>query len=277
VKLPRIKLSTVLFAALRVYLLLILLVYFFQDRLLFFPRDHEFKDCRLAKADGFEPVENSSGHTRIRYWRRRTENAKAWLVHFHGNGGSACESLLAAEKLMDLPLAFALVEYPGYESDGEITSQESLLENGLAAFDLIQGDKPSLPVFLFGESLGTGVATYVASKRKTQGLVLQSPYTSTLEVGRQRYPYFPVRYLMHNTFPASEWAPMVKAPVLVLHGSDDRTIPFLFGEAQSKNFRNLSRFVRLEGVGHNDIAEGDPGRFWGEISAFIQQLLRPQF
>lgn len=275
-KFRRIKLPTLIFSFLRIYCLLVLVVYFFQDKLVFFPKDHPFADCKQATTDGFVSIDKTFDDSHIRLLMKRGD-AEAWLLLFHGNGGTACASLSFAEKLASLPIGIALAEYPGYEGDSEKPSQESLLANALAIYDFLKFDKPEVPIMLYGESLGTGVATYVASRRKTLGLMLQSPYTSAVDVGQYRYPFLPVRPLTHNPFPAYEWAPQVEAPVLILHGTADWSVPIRFGEEESKHFKHLARFVKIEGAGHNDVTEKEPGRFWGEVSAFILQLLKPQY
>jgi pimeloyl-ACP methyl ester carboxylesterase len=276
--LPRIQLSTLILSGLRIYALLVLLVFLFQDKLIYFPKDHPFQDCKGALLDGFSSVDTKTvGEMHVRMLRRRSKGSRAWLVLFHGNGGTACSSLMLAERISALPIAIALVEYPGYEGDGEKPTQDALLANGLAAFDLVKADDPEIPIVLYGESLGTAVATYVASKRKPAGLILQSPFTSAAEVGQHRYPFLPVQWLTRNPFPASEWAINVDAPVLALHGTADWSVPLRFGEAEAKNFKNLTRLVKIDGAGHNDVTEKDPGRFWGEVSGFILEHLKPLY
>jgi fermentation-respiration switch protein FrsA (DUF1100 family) len=263
----------VLFTAIRAYALVVLLVYVFQDKLLYFPRDHAFTDCPQAAADGFAALETDFHKTHLRMFRKFNPTAKGWLLLFHGNGGSACQSLFYAEGMGSLPLSIALVEYPGYEEDGLRPGQTSMLENALAAYEYVRTQEvPPLPIVLYGQSLGTGVATYVASVTKPKALILESPYTATVDIGADRYPFLPVSWLMRNRYPASEWAAKVQAPVLAFHGTADTTIPFGFGEAQSHNFKNLVKFVAIAGAGHNDLPQVDPGRFWGEITSFVLGL-----
>src|SRR5581483_949766 len=108
-----------IFSIVRIYALLVLLVFFFQDKLIFFPKDHAFADCQAAVTERFTIVDKTVGDAHVRLLREKSTSAKAWLLLFHGNGGTACGSVLLAERMMDLPVAFALVEYPGYEGDGE--------------------------------------------------------------------------------------------------------------------------------------------------------------
>ena len=84
-------------------------------------------------------------------------------------------------------------------------------------------------IVLYGESLGTGVAVQLATRHQAAGLVLDAPYTSTVDVAAARYPYFPVRLAMRDTYSSSKFIKDVRMPVLILHGEQDTIIPVQYG------------------------------------------------
>ncbi|MBI3557622.1 MAG: alpha/beta hydrolase [Deltaproteobacteria bacterium] len=258
------------------YAALVALVYLVQDRLLFFPQTKPFKECDLAAVSGFETVDAKKDGHEIRLFLRETPGARGWLIMFHGNGSTACDSIYYWDGLRQLPLNFVFAEYPGYQGDGLVRpSQALLLENAVAVYDYLAArNNGRLPVLLMGESLGTGVATYLASLRAVAGLVLRTPYTSIADVGAGHYPFLPVRWLTRNPFPAAEWASAVKCPVLILHGTRDSTIPIANAKQQAARFPGAApQFIEIEGADHNDLSEVDPKRFFGAISSLVAQVL----
>ncbi len=105
---------------------------------------------------------------------------------------------------------------------------------------------------LWGESLGTGVAVALAAQKPVGRVLLKSPFTSAAAVASAAYPFVPVRLLMRDQFRSDERIGAVTAPVLVLHGAQDRVVPFAHGERLYGLIRAPKRLVRLAGADHND-------------------------
>ncbi len=113
---------------------------------------------------------------------------------------------------------------------------------------------PSPGVFLYGESIGTGVATRLATEREVGGLILESPYTSILDIARQMVPWLPVRLLLSDRFEQLSLIAMVHAPLLVLQGALDRVIPPAMGQAVFAAANQPKRLWVAPQGGHNDLA-----------------------
>jgi fermentation-respiration switch protein FrsA (DUF1100 family) len=105
----------------------------------------------------------------------------------------------------------------------------------------------------WGHSLGTGPAVATAAGRPVGGLILEAPYTSIADVGAAAFPFFPVRYLIKDSFPSDEWISGVTAPLLIMHGARDQTIPIRFGERLFALAHEPKQFVRFDQGGHNDL------------------------
>ena len=147
----------------------------------------------------------------------------------------------------------------GLPGPGEATTlaiETYVREDAIRLYDHLQ-DKFDLPIVAMGRSLGTTVATYLASKRKVEKLVLVSPLTSIVDVGRRHYPipkFISKRILRDHSFDATLWAPQVKSPVLCLQGDQDMIVPLDIAQKQSKNFTTSElTFHIVKGAGHNDI------------------------
>jgi pimeloyl-ACP methyl ester carboxylesterase len=256
------------------YFIVVFLAYIFQARLLFFPETRMLSECQGAKQLGFQIIENPYANQNIRFLLKTDPLARANLIIFHGNASSACNSLPYYLEMKDLRLNFMMASYPGYEGDNLKPGEDVFLKNGEALIDYLKHQHyGNLPMILFGESLGTGVATYLASVKSVQGLILKSPYTSISEIGAFHYPFIPIFFINKNVFPAYRWAPSVKCSVLVFHGTDDQTIPITIGQKQARLFKSEVKFVAIRGAGHNDVFMTGERTIWKEIGDFINRVI----
>ncbi|MDG1660502.1 MAG: alpha/beta hydrolase, partial [Winogradskyella sp.] len=85
-------------------------------------------------------------------------------------------------------------------------------------------------IILYGRSLGTGIASYLASKNNPKQLILETPYYSILDVAKSRFPVFPVKRLLINQFPTFKYLPKINNSVTILHGTDDSLVPYSSGK-----------------------------------------------
>lgn len=265
-------------SGLGIYLVLGFGLYLMQARMLFHPSAEPLEACQEARELGFRVVREGSPSEPLRFLFRENPHAKANLIIFHGNGSTACGSLYYYAHLKDMPFNFVLAAYPGYDGDENhhSSSEKLITQNALGIYDWVAKSTGSLPTYLFGESLGTGVSTFVASKRSCKALVLRAPYTSVADVAASHFPIFPVRWILKHPFPASEWVKEVRCPALLLHGTSDQTIPYRFGKKQAENFGTLGRLVTIHGAGHNDLADDREGVFWREARGFLRAQLGVQ-
>jgi fermentation-respiration switch protein FrsA (DUF1100 family) len=143
------------------------------------------------------------------------------------------------------------VEYRGYPGSTGSPSEQGLLSDGAAGYaKALALGVPAARIVAMGESLGTGVAVDLAARHEIGALVLDSPYSSTADVAATRYWMFPVRLLMRDQFRSDAKVAKVKAPVLMVHGTADATIPIRFGEKLFALANEPKQFVRVEGEGH---------------------------
>ncbi|MDP1913936.1 alpha/beta hydrolase, partial [Brevundimonas sp.] len=119
---------------------------------------------------------------------------------------------------------------------------EALRRAGVAPQDII----------IYGESLGSGVAVQVAAEKEVGGLVLDAPYTSIVDVAEVSYPYLPVRPFIFDRYETMQYLPKVTAPLLVMHGEDDRVIPVEMGKAVYAAANAPKEIVTFPRAGHSD-------------------------
>jgi alpha-beta hydrolase superfamily lysophospholipase len=253
------------------------LLYKEQGRLLFPGDGAPFGPFEGLAALGGEAVSKELGGQALRYYKVPAQGGppRAWVLLFHGNRDGASERFDFAQNLSRWGCGVLLAEFPGYAGDPVRASQKILLRNGLAMADEALSLARGLPLFHFGESLGTAVATYTAMRRPAKGLLLSTPFTSLAAVAQGRYPLVPIDRLITDPMPAWRWAPHVDCPVFIVHGTHDTVVPYAQGRAQAKNFRQAPVFVSIEGPGHSEIRDGFPDQYWGGARAFIERCLAP--
>ena len=150
------------------------------------------------------------------------------ILFFRGNSQSFSREHERFETWVDAGYGFLAFDYRGFPgSPGELT-ETNVLADSLAAYDWLAAKRA--PILLWGRSLGSGPATYVASVREAKALLLETPFVSAVSVAAERYGFLPVGLLMHDQYRVDTWISEVTEPVFVAHGTADRTISVANGE-----------------------------------------------
>lgn len=171
---------------------------------------------RLAMADGVT----------LAGWRvpPAREDALTYL-YFHGNA-NGLDRRAGRFRLMTADgSGLIALSYRGYGGSGGTPSEAALHADAAAIYAELVRTVPPERIVIFGESLGTGVALGLARKVPAKAVILDSPYRSVLARGQAEYPWLPVPLLLSDTFRSDQWIGEVKAPIFIMHGTDDRTIP----------------------------------------------------
>ncbi len=202
-------------------------LYFGQDKLIFRPG----KQLKRSPADYSIPYETvhlqPSKGIHVSSWWIPHPKSKQTVIFFHGSDGNIAYELPTIHFLHQLQLNALIVEYPGYEQNGQKPSESGCYLTADAAWDFVtnqQGIDPET-VILFGQSLGSAVATYLAEKTACYGLVLQSGFTSVPNLAELAYPYLPVRWFCHTKMDSLARINNIQCPVLILHSESDEAIP----------------------------------------------------
>lgn len=176
------------------------------------------------------------------------------VLHFHGNGEQLADLIALGRAVRARGLGFFAMEYPGY---GLAAGSPSEAANYLAAEAALshlreQHGIATDDVVLQGQSLGTGIAIEMAHRGYGRRLVLISPYTSMVAMGKLTLPIFPNEWLVHDRYLNAEKAPELTRPALVIHGTDDEVIPAHMGQRIAELLPN-ARWLSVAGGRHNDL------------------------
>lgn len=212
----------------------------------------------------------STDGTAIPYWEH-AETEGPLVLYFHGNGGGLHAFISPLDWLADHGMHVIAMEYRGYPGAPGTPSEKALVGDAVALIDHLRAAYPQRPIALWGYSLGSGVATQAAAARTPTALVLEAPFSATVDRARQLFPLFPVRWLMRDQFLSREYIGTVKAPILILHGDADTIIPIGLSEQLYDHATEPKTFRRYAGAGHFDLV--DYGAY-ADALAFIGTLAK---
>jgi uncharacterized protein len=206
----------------------------------------------LHGVPGFQEVSYRTGDgLDLRALYRPAAPGRLTLVYFHGNADGLSGSLRVTERLAAEGYGLLLAGYRGYDGNPGSPTEHGLYADGRSAMEwLSRQGVPGSDTVLVGNSLGSGPATELATTFPVAGLVLISGYTSLPDIAASVYPFIPVRLLMRDRFDNIGKIARVAAPILLLHGTADRTIPYDHARALAAAAGNRARLIPFEAVGH---------------------------
>jgi fermentation-respiration switch protein FrsA (DUF1100 family) len=190
------------------------------------------------------------------WWVPATAPAIANVLLCHGNGGNMGDRAFAADLLAGHGFGALCFDYRGYGRSSGRPSESGTLRDARAARAAI----PDGPLIYLGESLGGAVALALAVEHPPDGLILQSAFTGVRDIARLHYPFIP-RALVPDAYPSLRRIRDLHAPLLVMHGDEDRIVPVIYGEALYDAAREPKRIEIFRGAGHNDMI----GPRWIEV------------
>lgn len=226
-------------------------MYLVQERLLFFPErlpPGSRYTFDLPHEEFFIPVEGAELHT---LWFR-TADPRGVVLYFHGNGGNVQIAKVVAPHLIERGYDVVMADYRGYGlSTGAISSEAQLLADAAAVYAWVMERYPETQIVLYGSSLGSGFASWLAANHQPRLLILESPYYSIEAIARRRFPWAP-SFLLKYPLRSYSWIGQVRCPVVIFHGTNDHVIPFADGEQLAAEVTAPLSFYRLEGGRHVD-------------------------
>jgi pimeloyl-ACP methyl ester carboxylesterase len=246
-----------------------LFMWFFQERMLFFPRP---LDSRPAPRPNLEEVSIAAADgVKLRGWLVKGGGAPAPLVIYFG-GNAEEVSWLAGVADHFAGWSLLLVNFRGYgESDGK-PGEKELLEDGLVIHDYARRrpDVNSGRIVAMGRSLGSGVAVHLAAHRSLRGVILVSPYDSIVEVAKGHYPFLPVSLMLRHRFDSLARAQQIEVPLMCLVATEDRVIPAARSRALFEAWRGTKTWIEVPRSDHDSIS-GEP-EYWRSIADFLKVL-----
>lgn len=218
----------------------------------------------------------SANGSKLHGWLFRNPRAKRVIIFSHGNGGNIAHRLPNLLSLLKADTSVLLYDYEGYGLSEGSPDIVRIREDGVAAYDYLVNDEHYSPndIVLFGESIGTGVSSYISSQRKVAGIILQSGYTSLITAGKDHLPWL---HLYPNSFfpPDLDCVAVMKkphAPLLLLHGDEDSVLPSRYSQEVFKEAVAPKQLIIVKGTGHNNLALPDQKAYMDGYLQFMKSL-----
>jgi hypothetical protein len=244
-------LITALVLACTGFVLICALLYFGQERSIFYPQPN---DPQLHQRYAAQRIEIKTAEATLEGWWIENVQATTPVVVLYF-GGNAEDVLYTASEASQIDArAIVVVNYRGYGGSSGEPGQKALYDDGLALYDYaIQRGVPAEHIVVMGRSLGSGVASMLAGSRPVGAAILITPYDSLAAVAAGHYPFVPVRLLLRHPFPSSDWAQRTRAPGLFLAAQNDHVVPAAHAQKLFEVWAGPKQIHVLAHTGHNDI------------------------
>jgi hypothetical protein len=244
----------IVFTLLGVYLLLSILLYYLQDYFLFkpekLPKDFQFyyDNQEIEEYN----VETRDGAT-INGLRFKSRDPKGVVFYLKGNSRSIKGWGKFAVDFTRHGYDVIMVDYRGFGKSTGRRTQKAIKRDMQVVYNKIKEKVSEKYIILYGRSMGSGFAAKLASMNSPRMLILDAPYYSLSKVAKKFIPFMPLSLLIKFPMPTYKWLKYVNCPIHIIHGTDDRLIPYKTSVKLSKIKPELSKLYTVIGGGHKDL------------------------
>ena len=218
-----IKILTII---LTTYLIALIFLFIFQRNFLYFPKENNYLTSEKINDENLEVyITNNQGH-KLKSWFYYNEKNKFTILFFHGNAGQLENRIYKLNVFRELGLNYLIFSYRGFNSCDGSPSEKGIYNDAQSAYQwlLSKGISKNKIVF-YGESLGTGVGVNMSINNTSAGLILESPFTSITDLGKKKFPIFPISLILKDRFDNESKFERLSVPLLVMHGNKDKIVP----------------------------------------------------
>ena len=214
-----------------IYLFILISTYLFQRNLLYHPTENNYSGDKLIVSVEKIKIKTRSNIELLSWYHKKNINDYKTILFLHGNAGSLENRIHKINNFKDLNVNILLLAWRGFSGNKGSPTEQNLYEDAWSAIKWLksEGIKES-NIIIYGESLGTGVATEIAQNKNFAGVILESPFTSMIDAGKTKYPYLPVKFLLKDKYESNKKIQNIKIPILIMHGKVDNIVPFYMGE-----------------------------------------------
>ncbi|WP_394748768.1 alpha/beta hydrolase [Spongiimicrobium salis] len=250
------RLKKVLKVLLIIYGLVTVMLYFFQEKLIFLPTSLPSSHTYTFSEPYEELFLNAADGASLNALHFKKENPKGLLLYFHGNAGNLARWGTITTFFVDMGYDVLVMDYRTYGKSTGKLSEAALYADAQLFYDYALDRYPENKITVYGRSLGTGIASYIGSKNKPAQLILETPYYSLKEVAVKRFPFLPVKWLLRYQFPSFQYVQNVQCPITIFHGTNDAVVAY---ESGARLYDSIpiqeKKLYRIEGGSHNNLIE----------------------
>ena len=213
-----------------VYFIITFFLYFFQRNLLYYPTENNYYGDELKVS--IEKIKiNTKNNLELLSWYHKKNSRYKTILFLHGNAGTLENRIHKINHFKDIKINFLILSWRGFSGNNGKPTEQGLYDDAISAIRWLKNQGfEERDIIIYGESLGTGVATEIAQNKNFAGIILESPFTSMVDVGKNKYPFFPIGLLLKDKYESYKKIKNINSPILIMHGEDDSIVPFFMGQ-----------------------------------------------
>jgi fermentation-respiration switch protein FrsA (DUF1100 family) len=255
------------------YILILVFMFLFQSRLIFFPRNEIIITPELVGLSYEDIFFSTNDGIYLHGWFIPSDPSRGVILFCHGNAGNISHRMDTIKIFNDLDLSVFIFDYRGYGKSQGRTSESGTYIDADAAWIYLTESRNVEPgnIIVFGRSLGGAVATDLASKRPVGGAIVESSFTSIDDLGSEIYPFLPVRLLSRFKYNTLEKIKKVECPKLIIHSRDDEMISFKHGRRLFESAGEPKEMLEISGS-HNEGFLINSEIYKSKIDSFLNRI-----
>jgi len=238
------------------YIALCVLLYFFQEKIIFFPQklntnyqfkfgQEKFEELNIKTTDG----------KLLNGLLFKANNTKGLIFYLHGNAGSLSSWGNVAKTYTDLNYDVFILDYRSYgKSEGSINGEKQLFTDNQVVYNELKNRYNENNIVILGYSIGTGLASKLASENNPKELILQAPYYSMKDMMQHNFSFIPT-FILKYKFATNEYLKNCKMPITIFHGNNDNVIYYGSSLKLKKDFKSKINLITLDNQGHNGMTD----------------------
>ena len=224
-------LTLILLIFITIYFFILIFMYTFQRNLLYHPKENNYFGDQLTVSVEKVIIRTRDNIELLSWYHSKNIKAYKTILFLHGNAGSLENRIHKINHFQDMNVNFLLVSWRGFNGNKGTPTEKGLYEDARSAVRWLESKGVSeKKIIIYGESLGTGVATEIAQNENFAGIILESPFTSMVDAGKNKYPYLPIKLLLKDKYESKKKIKNIKIPILIMHGKVDNIVPFYMGK-----------------------------------------------
>ena len=213
-----------------IYFLILLILYFFQRSLLYHPSENNYYGDKLIVSIDKVKIKTNDNIDLLGWYHKKNRKYKT-ILFLHGNAGSLENRIHKINHFENMNVNFLIIAWRGFSGNLGKPTEEGLYNDARSAIKWLENrGVMKKDIVVYGESLGTGVATEITQNNNFGGIILESPFTSMIDAAKNKYPIFPIKFLLKDKYENDKKIKNIKSPILIMHGRVDKIVPFWMGE-----------------------------------------------
>ena len=213
------------------YLATLTFTYIFQRSLLYHPNENNYSGDKLFASTKIVKIKTKENIELLGWFHEKDIKKYKTILFFHGNTGSLENRIHKLNHYKNMNINFLIISWRGFSQNKGKPTENGLYEDAASSIRWLKSKEiTEEDIIIYGESLGTAVAVDIAQNKNFAGIILESPFTSMIDVGKEKYPFLPVSFLLKDKYESDKKIKNIKSPILIMHGRVDKIVPFYMGE-----------------------------------------------